>query len=133
MARGEEMNEILNLVWHHYVCRRCEFIITWNVAVLLTMTVLMKIEWWYHLSRSFLPLKWFVVKKWTRFKTWFGTIKSVEDVSSLSPAMSPFYWQWRWYWKWTDDIISVDRFCLWNGSWCGNERNLKLGLASSCQ
>ena len=51
----------------------------------------MKIDCCYHLGRSFLPLKWLVMMKLKRFYTWFAIIKSVEDVSSLSPEMLSFY------------------------------------------
>ena len=57
----------------------------------MTMKVIMKSDCWYHLSRSFLLLKWLVVIKLKRFYPWLTIIKSVEDVNSLSLEMSSFY------------------------------------------
>ena len=62
------LNMTCHLTKSHWVSRLYIFIITINVRILPTMQVILNFDWHYQFSRSFLPLKWFILMRLIR--TW---------------------------------------------------------------
>ena len=62
------LNMTCHLTNRNWVSRLYIFIITINVRILPTMQVILNFDWHYQFSRSFLPLKWFILMRLIR--TW---------------------------------------------------------------
>ena len=84
------MDRNSNLLCRHEVTGLCIFNTTRNESISVTIRVIINVERFNKLERSFFHPKWFSLMIIDEMQTWFPDKKSLEVVFSISHEMSAF-------------------------------------------